>query len=946
MKNPTLVLSLSACLFSVPLLAQDARNESSQVSLKFASFDPAGEAPDVPAALRGDKDTNLWIVQFRDTPTDAMRDAVRASGAEVHSYLPDNAYVVRMPVEAALAVRDQLDVRSVTHYHPAFRLESHLLFELAMNQAPTRRYNIVVVDKHTDKPALARQINAIGGQVDNEQTGSLLFEVTLDQAQLVQAARFDQVLWIDRWSAPEDDMDNARIQGGGNYVESIGGWTGIGITGHQMEGLTTTHVDWTNTPIGFPAGCTATSSHGHNTAGIVYGNGSSSPLARGMAPDAQCIFTSCRTNRYANFQSLISTHQIMFTTASWGSARTFFYTSVSAEADDICFDQDIIWTNSQSNAGNQDSRAEAWAKNVFAIGGVHHANNSNPLDDSWQNGSASIGPADDGRTKPDLCAYYDNIATSASNGGFSSTFGGTSGATPIVAGHNAIAIQMYTDGVFGNTLRNPGGSRFSNKPHFPTLKALQIVAANQYAFNAASTDNKREHQGYGFPSLRNMYDDRNVMFIVDEEDVITQGAGMSYTLAVPAGRADLKISMSFSDPAGNPAATIAAVNDLTLRVTSPSGVQYWGNAGLTTGVWSTTGGSRDRINTAEQVFVQSPQAGNWTVDVIAYVIAQDAHVETGATDADYGLVARGATFVAKTPITVQVGSITKFGQGCNGSVILPPTCAGLNTAGGALTNETRSWEYASQATTASAISVVGFEINTASTSGGNISQTARLYLGTAAGPTDPAIATTTMQIGGIPGFYTATFASPVAIPAGSTFYVTVTHNNASYVPTLSSGTSGPGFYRNASNVWTQSGLLTEPSFRVNCAGGTQTAVPQFDLTGVPETGQRVTADLSLAVPSAPAALLIGGSNSTLPGGGALPISLDALGATGCTLYTSGETPLAVNTNANGDASVPIDVPADSSLVGFTAYMQFFVIDPAANTFGLVSTDAATLVLGG
>ena len=54
-----------------------------------------------------------------------------------------------------------------------------------------------------------------------------------------------------------------------------------------------------------------------------------------MAPDAQAFFTSCRSNRYNNFRTLVNTHNIMFTTASWGSPRTRQYTSVSAEADDI-----------------------------------------------------------------------------------------------------------------------------------------------------------------------------------------------------------------------------------------------------------------------------------------------------------------------------------------------------------------------------------------------------------------------------------------------------------------------------------------------------------------------------------------------------------------------------------------------------------------------------------
>lgn len=936
--------ALCAGLLSVSALAQDAPSERPAVALKYGAFDPATTVLSVPEILQGGEDTELWIVQFHRHATEVMRRAVREQGGAIYSYLPENAYVVRMPMAAALSVSGLGVVRSVSYYHPAFRLEKQLIAELMTSSATARRYNIVVVDKHADKPSLSARIALIGGEVLNQNSGSLLLEVFLDNAQLLQAARFDEVLWIDRWSAPEDDMDNARIQGGANYVEGIGGYTGRGITGHQMEGLNPNHVDWNNTPIGFPAGCTASDSHGHNTAGIVYGNGTSSPLARGMAPDAQAIFTSCRTNRYANFQSLIATHQILFTTASWGSARTRDYTSISAEADDICFDQDIIWTNSQSNAGNQDSRAEAWAKNVFAIGGVNHANNSNPLDDSWQNGSASIGPASDGRTKPELCAYYDNIATSASNGGFSLTFGGTSGATPIVAGHNALTLQMYTDGIFGNTLRNPGGSRFSNKPHFTTLKALQIVCANQYGFTAASTDNRREHQGYGFPSLRNMYDDRGVLYIVDEEDVIAQGQGMRYTLAVPAGRPELKISMSYSDPAANPSSTLARINDLTLRVISPSGTRYWGNYGLTSGTSSLTGGSRDEINTLENVFVRNPEAGNWKVDVIGYIIATDAHVETPAVDADFGLVARGATFVSKAPITIAVGSISKFGTGCVGSGQQPNFCLSQNTTG-ALTRETRAWEYASRVFTPTALSVAGFELRTASVSGGTVIQNAALYLGTAAGPTDPAIASATMTIGGAEGFYSTTFPAPVNVPANSYFYLALTHADSSYVSTVVSGTTSPGYYRLATGTWTSSGLLTEPAYRVLCAGGGSNAVPLFQLSGTPDIGESLDAELSLAAANVAASLLVGFSNTTL-GSVPLPFDMGPIGAAGCRLYTSTDFAIATVTNSSGSALVSIPIPPDGTLVGFGVYMQFFVIDPPANSLGAAVTDAAAVLFGG
>ena len=325
---------------------------------RYQSFDPL-TATEVHRALAAT--SNLWIVQFEGQPTEDRRHQVIDAGGSFHSYLPEGAYVVRMPTGSALHVRRLPFVRWVGSYDPAFRLEP-ALGQAFMHGLPirTQRYNIVVCDKHADKPALRENIIGLGGTVDNMLEGSILLEATLDQAQLLAVANLDQVLWIDRWSPPELDMDNARIQGGADYVEAMGGYTGTGIIGHVYEGVEFNHPDF-NTPFTVVGSCSSAQTHGHCTAGIVFGNGTSAPQARGMAPDAIGFFTnySCVNSglsRNAVINQVVNTHNCMFTTASWGGARTFFYTSTSADSDDVVFDHRIPWTQSQSNAGNQDSR--------------------------------------------------------------------------------------------------------------------------------------------------------------------------------------------------------------------------------------------------------------------------------------------------------------------------------------------------------------------------------------------------------------------------------------------------------------------------------------------------------------------------------------------------------------------------------------------------------------
>src|SRR5690606_30598023 len=164
------------------------------------------------------------------------RDALAQVGGELIGYLPDNAYIVRMPASRTDATRAITSVRWVGSYEVAYRLDGALLKAKAYLEQQPVRYNILVANKHTDKPALAAKIAAIGGKVEDQHFGSILIDATLTGPQLLQVAGFDQVLWIDCWSAPETDMDNARMQGGGNYVEAQAGYTGTGVRAHVYEG--------------------------------------------------------------------------------------------------------------------------------------------------------------------------------------------------------------------------------------------------------------------------------------------------------------------------------------------------------------------------------------------------------------------------------------------------------------------------------------------------------------------------------------------------------------------------------------------------------------------------------------------------------------------------------------------------------------------------------------
>jgi len=113
--------ALLACAVAVSLGAQSAASSDDRglLLLRYAAFDPQLSAPEVPAGLRSAADAELHIVQFFGTPTRAGREAVVAAGGQVLSYLPRDAYVVRIDARQAEQLAQSALVRWVGAYHPA-----------------------------------------------------------------------------------------------------------------------------------------------------------------------------------------------------------------------------------------------------------------------------------------------------------------------------------------------------------------------------------------------------------------------------------------------------------------------------------------------------------------------------------------------------------------------------------------------------------------------------------------------------------------------------------------------------------------------------------------------------------------------------------------------------------------------------------------------------------
>ncbi len=133
------------------------------------------------------------------------------------------------------------------------------------------------------------------------------------------------------------------------------------------------------------------------------------------------------------------------------------------------------------------------------------------------------------------------------------------------------------------------------------------------------------------------------------------------------------------------------------------------------------------------------------------------------------------------------------------------------------------------------------------------------------------------------------------------------------------------------------------AFGAGCRGSAGIPV----LAGVPGKGPWVGDTLQVRVtklPSGvPAAMFLGFSNKTW-GAIPLPLKLDGVGLTGCSLLVSPDL-LGVLVNQNGSATWSAPLPNNVAFAGARFHNQALVFDRRANAFGAVLSNGGTAVIG-
>lgn len=610
------------------------------------------------------------IVQLDSPITPERRTAMESAGIVLFDYLPQNAYLADLTQAHPGLVEELSFVQWVGEYQPAWKIDPTIGKRLQPFQTPER---IKVEDAGQTKLLVTlfpgysieegmQLLAGLGAEVvdANEIGHQTVVDVIVGKSSEAWLAESDAVQYIEE--APELTLRNSTtrwiVQSNTAGVTPVHdqGIRGLGQIIGIIDGrVSVNHCSFSDTdPIGplhrkIQAYNTTLGSdtHGTHVAGTAVGDAGTTGDTRGIAYEGRLCYNTIPAFNESAIVSRFNTHHSQGATIhtnSWGDDGTTAYNSLCRGIDVFSHsnEDDLVFfaVTNLSTLKNPEN-----AKNLVAVG----ASRDTPQQHMHCSGGA--GPTSDGRRKPEVYAPGCSTLSSTGAGCSTTSLTGTSMASPAVSGVAMLIRQYYMDGFYPSGAINPADA-FT--PTGALIKATLINASVDMTGISGFPSNQ---EGWG----RVLADDAlffpgNIRKLVVLDDIrnadgFSTGMSASYPVLVLSSATSLKVTLVWTDPAAASGASQAAINNLDLKVTSPSSALYLGN--VFSGGVSATGGTSDLKNNVEQVLLNAPETGNWTVEVVGaavnsgtqgYSIIVTGDVATGPTCSD-GLQNQGEDLV-------------------------------------------------------------------------------------------------------------------------------------------------------------------------------------------------------------------------------------------------------------------------------------------------------------
>lgn len=665
---------------------------ASALALVLAASSLAAAPLSAPTAASGDG----WVrVGYAAPITQADLDALRATGATGIAYAGDGAYLAHVTADTAGRLATAAGVASVTRVVGADKLTVH-------PDGPTAVVTVRVATATLDATLAALPAGAEIGDVRPAlgHDGAHDLVLRLPTAALDAVAALPGVAIVSsaptRWQL--EDEASAQIVAGNiggrrgapvvpdpGYHDWLAG-TGIdtadvrvaivdtGIDAEHPDLTVAAKVDWADSPVGEPVD---TLGHGTHVAGIVGGagvglgtellavDGDGLRPGLGVAPGLELVDINAigvfagqwpPPGGYAGIVQDALDHGASIWNASWtsGEGTGVGYIATAADLDALVLDGDrrdtavspftMVFSAGNSGSAPQTLTSPKAAKNPIIVASSDNVITPPVLgysgDPETVSSFSSRGPTKDGRIGPTVTAPGADVRSARSTdaaGGLCfevvaesplySFCSGTSMASPHVAG--AVALIHGWWRAISGALPSPAFSKAA------LVNSAKDIDRPGDIPNAA--------EGWGRVDLGELFDPTIARVMLDGTEVLTDpGQTRTFTVEVAAPGEPLKVTLAWSDVPGLPGAQVPLVNDLDLEVVAPDGTVHRGN--VFEGGWSTTGGVPDRTEVLENVYLEAPLAGTYTVVVRAASLPGDGAPGAGDdTDQTFALVVTNAT---------------------------------------------------------------------------------------------------------------------------------------------------------------------------------------------------------------------------------------------------------------------------------------------------------------
>ncbi|MCX7746417.1 MAG: S8 family serine peptidase [Clostridia bacterium] len=586
-------------------------------------------------------ETVPYLVVFEGPLIQPVKKEVTTLGGKIVDYIPDFCFVTLMTPETAEKVRNIQAVLDIVEYLPEFKIDPELKAKLDEGQS-SDNVEIVVSTFEDDKNLVNEDIVKNNGSILYNGSKSKVLRLKKKDVKALTGLKNVRFMELKREFKYLNDVARDMVFGSTSPWDS-GYWDGNGeIVGICDSGIDTGVNDSSMHPdlqgkikdiIDLSKDSAADDSpnsygHGTHVTGSVVGSGAASGgKFKGVAPGAKVVFQA-NGNKAGSMIGVPDNLNDLFDQAyklgarihsnSWGGSNNGSYTADCFELDDFVWkhrDMTILFAAGNDGDGpNQTGTIinPSAAKNCITVGNAQSYRPIFNVDTQYDSldphqiaSRSSRGNTADGRIKPDIVSPGTHIVSVKSslieepykpyytNSNYQ-IMSGTSMATPITAGMVAVLRQYLRE-------------TYQHNASASLIKALLINGAGDMGYGIPSRE-----AGWGktnlYQSSINLHSQQR--FFDDESSEIAEGQTKTYSLNVSSSSMPLKLTLVWTDLPAPADAAKALINNLDLKVTSPSGTVYNGND-----FTAPYNSEADSVNNVESVIIPNPETGAYTVEV-------------------------------------------------------------------------------------------------------------------------------------------------------------------------------------------------------------------------------------------------------------------------------------------------------------------------------------------